>query len=580
MATMYPELSEVALAAHKSRAEADAYRAFRDQLPSSVLVLHSLRMVRITPSGNAVDGEADFVIFDQHAGVTVVEVKGGGVRVDPRLGTWTSVDRNGSEWKVKNPFLQALESKKEIMRELTAHSRWRTAVRGRVTFGHCALFPSLRDPQLKGLVTAESPRAITGGKRELEGLKAWLGSVSDYWAGPDDVALGQAGMRIAQELYFRPIDVRPPLGAQLQVEEEERIRLTENQSTVLRAIRNRRQALVAGGAGTGKSLLAIDRARELAAEGSKTLYVCYNRALADYLRVEATEHAKLSVLSFHQLCHEIVKVADRKNGSDLMRDARDAYPASNRFDVQMPFALMLAIEQVQDRFDAIVVDEGQDFGQEYWAPIMDLLRDESEGRLLIFYDPNQAVYGRDFTPPINDDAFLLTKNCRNTKSIHVAAYAYYMGETVDPPTIEGEAPKTIVAGSAEAQAQKIHSLVTDLISKQELAPSDIAVLLASSDKDAFYRLLEGRSLPGNAKYLREYRSANGVLLDTVKRFKGLETPVLILWGLDDTSPQRDKGTLYVGLSRAKARLWLVGTGAACSRVLGPSVATFERESGS
>lgn len=562
---MFPELSETALNGLKSQAEAEVYRAFRDQLSSTVSVLHSLRMVRVTPSGIALDGEADFVVFDQNAGVTVVEVKGGGVRIDPKMGTWSSIDRRGNEWAVKSPFVQGVETKKQMMREMTNHPRWKSAVRGRVPFAHCALFPSLN--QLQGLVTSESPRAIVGGRQELRKLEAWLTAVSDYWSGPERANLGPAGMRIAEELYIRNVEVRPPLGPQLENEEAERIRLTANQSAVLRAIKNRRRAIVAGGAGTGKTLLAIERARELADEGHKTLYVCYNRALADSLRETATEHPRLSILNFHQLCSIFVKIADQRKSSDLMREARDAYPAADKFEVQMPFALMLAIEGLNDRFDAIIVDEGQDFGQEYWAPLMDLLKDEHTSRLIVFYDPNQAVYVRDFSPPIQEEAFLLTINCRNTRPIHKAAYAYYRGESVEPAPIEGEAPNQLTANTLEAQANRLHSLVTYLISKDGVSPSDITVLIAGTNKDAYYGQLDHRKLPGRAKYGREYRSQDGILLDTVKRFKGLETAVLVLWGIEDILPNRDREVLYVGLSRAKSRIWIVGTEGACARVL-------------
>jgi hypothetical protein len=49
----------------------------------------------------------------------------------------------------------------------------------------------------------------------------------------------------------------------------------------------------------------------------------------------------------------------------------------------------------------------------------------------------------------------------------------------------------------------------------------------------------------------------------VARFKGLERAVLFLWGLDEIDPYRDRELLYVGMSRAKGRLTLVGAESAC-----------------
>jgi superfamily I DNA and RNA helicase len=57
-----------------------------------------------------------------------------------------------------------------------------------------------------------------------------------------------------------------------------------------------------------------------------------------------------------------------------------------------------------------------------------------------------------------------------------------------------------------------------------------------------------------------------VTVDTMARFKGLEREVIILWGFDSTDPSRDRETLYVGMSRAKAALYLCGTREACAKL--------------
>jgi superfamily I DNA/RNA helicase len=66
-------------------------------------------------------------------------------------------------------------------------------------------------------------------------------------------------------------------------------------------------------------------------------------------------------------------------GRNLLAEAQDAYPGDSvkhQFDVQMPYALALSNELLEEKFDAIVVDEAQDFSDEYWFAIEELLRDE------------------------------------------------------------------------------------------------------------------------------------------------------------------------------------------------------------
>jgi superfamily I DNA and RNA helicase len=57
-----------------------------------------------------------------------------------------------------------------------------------------------------------------------------------------------------------------------------------------------------------------------------------------------------------------------------------------------------------------------------------------------------------------------------------------------------------------------------------------------------------------------------VLIDTVQRFKGLEAPIVILWGLDAINLTRSQELLYVGMSRAKSLLVVVGTPATCAAI--------------
>lgn len=97
----------------------------------------------------------------------------------------------------------------------------------------------------------------------------------------------------------------------------------------------------------------------------------------------------------------------------------EVYPGSSdqhRFDVQMPYALALSAYFLEDRFDAVVADEAQDFSDEYWLGVEMLLRDQENGHLYIFIDENQALYPRKAKLPAEDELFYLTNNCRNTVS--------------------------------------------------------------------------------------------------------------------------------------------------------------------
>ena len=221
---------------------------------------------------------------------------------------------------------------------------------------------------------------------------------------------------------------------------------------------------------------------------------------------------------------------------------------------------------LSDRFDAIIVDEGQDFKEDYWLPVEMLLRDEKESNFYIFLDLNQALYQQNANLPIKDEPFQLTVNCRNTRYIHEAAYHFYRGDPVDPPAIEGVPVETHYKETLLEQVNELHSFVGFLINTERVEPKDIVILVAGIAKETYYDTLRPRTLPKGIKYsIEAHRVPNTILVDTVSRFKGLEATILILWGLDEFDINQDKEALYVAFSRAKSRLHLVGTKSACQR---------------
>ena len=326
--------------------------------------------------------------------------------------------------------------------------------------------------------------------------------------------LTPAAMALVEELFCKPREVRPLVSAQLKEEETIRIQLTEQQTRILRILGQRRRAAICGGAGTGKTLLAVEKARQLASEGHRTLLLCYNRPLADHLKYVIGNQPNLLPMDFHQLCEWRVKEVERQTGRDLKEDAMLAYPGKDYYDVQLPYALALALEEVPDLYDAVIVDEGQDFREEFWLPVDMLLKDAKQSRLFVFYDPNQAVYRRPSTFPISDVPFSLTINCRNTQFIHDAAYHYFAGELTDPPEIKGAPVEVIDAPSLSAQITRTLSLVVRLIVEEQVAPEDIAVLVPSLSKHSYYEGLCARPLPRGITWAPERHRVPATVLLT------------------------------------------------------------------
>src|SRR5690606_23055279 len=68
-------------------------------------------------------------------------------------------------------------------------------------------------------------------------------------------------------------------------------------------------------------------------------------------------------------------------------------------------------------FDAIVVDEAQDFAESWWRPLLSALRDPEVDGLYVYSDENQRLFPRFGRPPIQLVPLVLDHNLRNTQEI-------------------------------------------------------------------------------------------------------------------------------------------------------------------
>lgn len=569
MAIMRPILSEEQLRALLSQAEARFYRACRDQLPNDVLVIHSASWAYRDKLHQLREGEADFTLAFPSAGLLTVEVKGGGVAVDAKTGMWSSIDRYGTSHEIKDPFRQAQSEKFAILDQVKGHPKWRAWPGKRVVSGHAVFFPDLHD--VAPLIHPSRAGQIIGGQGDLAQLTAWTAQANIFWRTGQEQDLSDRGVALVEEILCGSVEVRALLRAELAYAETELIKLTERQARVLRIIAGRKRAVIAGGAGTGKTLIAIEKARQLAAHGQKVLLLCYNRPLADVLALGLANISGLTVMSYHQLCERRIAQVRERTGRDMLVEAAESYPGygdQHKFEIQMPFALALANEILADElFDSVIVDEAQDFSDEYWFGVETLLKDSAEGAFYLFTDRNQAIYRRDAKLPIEDEPFLLTANCRNTAPIHTLAYGFYVGAPVDQPELAGPAVDVVRQEIDIQQAAEIEQRVRHLLLTEKVSPADIVVLLAKRPKGALYDLLARHRLPGNVDWSFERRIPGTILVDTVARFKGLEAAIVLLWLGEEIANADEIETVYVGTSRAKYLLHVVGSPQACAALL-------------
>ncbi len=294
---------------------------------------------------------------------------------------------------------QARNQKFDILAQLNSNRKW-TNLKRRIALGHAVLLPDLET--ITHLSLPECPKDIVGGKFELTNVKQWLNNVFMFWEGDSCSQLGKDGLRIIEQIFCSSIEVRPLIRDLLNAEEEVRIRLTIEQASILRSLSRHKRAGIIGAAGTGKTILAIEKARNLANSGQDVLLLCYNRALGITLRQQFKLGGKVLAFSFHQFCYYCCSQTAKATGVNPLDKVKLEIPKSDLYDIQLPLAAFYAIDELGDklRYDAIIIDEGQDFGDEYWLPMEMALRHHDKSWLYVFYDGNQRLYKKGTSFPV------------------------------------------------------------------------------------------------------------------------------------------------------------------------------------
>lgn len=558
MAIMIPDVAPDQIV-HGS--ERDVYIALRDQLPDGYRVVHSLPWLR--PNRDAIDaplreGEADFVIFHPNYGLLVLEVKGG-EEMFARGHQWFRKLPNRDK-SITNPFDQARRN----MHALTDAIEERTGGRlksNRYSYGYAVVFPHGRASGGLPLDVADQILIDVDRMPELQRMIEKAFNAFPHKVGK----LQRAEFIEMLDVLLPRFQIMRPLSPQIDAGREKLLELTDNQALAFRGLFANPQLLIEGVAGSGKTLLAVERALAFARQGIRCLLVCYNKELAQWIREQLAadpdraEPAKLvDVYHFHALAAELAGEAglpfDIPSNPAEQRQFWDEDAATI---LETASASLFAMEE--PRYGALVVDEAQDFAELWWYALFPLIKDGDKGLIFVFMDLAQSLREQASPPPFQFPArFLLNVNCRNTKRIARMSANLAALETLSPagaPT--GVDVRMLRAAAPAHQAGLVANELRRLIETEKLSPKQIVLIgPASKDRGSLKGLGEvaGTRIITSAA---DWRIGKGVLCSTARSFKGLEADVVIAYDLAALSPGFTPADLYVACSRARHVLILV-----------------------
>lgn len=512
-----------------SRAEPNIYWQLSKELSDEFIVIHSLpwlaSVAREIDGRPVPTGEIDFVVIHKNLGILAVEVKGGVL----------SYDRTEFVYKRTG---QKIEPIRQVRRGTHALAKWlHNSGVGSWRIGYCILLPQSEISNKAipiALVdsTVESPQPIILGMESLTNLGQNIQSVMSYW---QDVLRNKP---IREKQLKKLIDIILPSSDyspcwQTIIENDVRtwLRLRPEQSECLRRINREDRFVVTGLPGTGKTLLLIEHARRLSASGKKILIIAYNDLLTRKLR-EELPNADIEVCTFHEQCRR----AARAIGVVVPtygRDRMNQIAMQEWYSTGANEALDKGIEEEKLKiYDALIVDEGQALDIEWWHTLTRWFKNK---QVVAFCDPTQSF------------AFECSSSGEKIADVIGAGHPYVL-------TINLRSPKAVFDRISEAKPSTYQQLC--LRPPQPGALTEIVVENMRNALNGVIDQLQEDNIPNSSIVIidttpesERQNSYRGIQSVSSARFRGLESPVVIVWA----GIRSDETSIFCAYTRATSR---------------------------
>jgi DNA helicase IV len=209
-----------------------------------------------------------------------------------------------------------------------------------------------------------------------------------------------------------------------------------------------------------------------------------------------------------------------------------------------------------EKYDALIVDEGQDFSELQLVALLEVLT-PSDSSYVFFADWEQDVYSAASLGAIGVDVlFTLQHNCRNTVCINDTSNRLTARRVPSMPGVPA-GTKPLVLRRSGAGAVATEAWVT--ARSWYNGPGSVAILSPFKlENSSMAASLKGHGL-SLVTSLDEWDTPDTVYFSTIKSFKGIEAPTVIVVdvNLPDASPSFRREDAYVACTRATTRLALI-----------------------
>ena len=501
-------------------------------------------------------GEIDFLILAPNYGIFIIEVKSSHT-IKVNKGTWYFYNKKGGlDYKKHiSPFKQANENMHALRNMLCEkNSNYKSLI-----FGHAVIFNNwsgnFESPEIKPyMIYDENDLNIKTIDQIIKNISN--GFLNDKYHGQDKALPSKDNIDEIKDILRPDFEFKISLKKTVQDNKENIIKYTKEQCGILDIVNSNKQILVNGPAGTGKTFIAIELAKNLAFEKKSVLFLCFNKLLSKQLGTEFDENEKKYI--------EINNIDSftKKHTEKIISDK------NINLDPQIEEKLIEKFDSGNFKlYDYIIVDEYQDMAGAKYLDFFDIILKNGfkEGNWRLFGDfkyqcinnnSNMADFIIDLIDLIHKDPFIceLSKNCRNT--ISISNDAVIMSNLIKSPyksyyNDKGALVNKYFYDSVEEQIAAINNEIKTLL-KNKIDPSLITLLSIRNIDDNFlkkinYEIIDIRN-ESNIANLQK------ISYSTIQSFKGLENEIIIIIDINELDKNYNKELLYTACTRAKYSL--------------------------
>lgn len=528
---MYPDIPYECTPASREEIMFDKLK----NLPEDYYVFHSFKIVSVD-AGVITASETDFVVFHPNKGILCIEAKAGKVKLEGNKWKYAS----GDEMSHGGPYRQA-ENGKWRLRDYIKNSDYGYLI-NRCKLLHAVWFPSVNRKYVSNInLPSEADMKITLTSDSLDNVEEEISAIFDIEL-PNKVEtkLTAADTKLLIDKFLAPTFDLVPI-ANMKVENQRYVfkRMLKEQVALLNYLEEQDNAVINGLAGTGKTVMAVEKARRHAENSEPVLFLCYNHYLKEYLQ-DNYGHPNISFYTIDGLACKLCDTVT-PNYERLKYVLEEMY-----LEETFPY-------------QHIIIDEGQDFGKERLNDIsvIELLKanvveEGKNGTFYLFYDKNQMVQAESLPSYIGESDCKLTlyRNCRNTENIATTSLRL-LGENKKPKlfdgAIVGDSPEMFFAEDVSQTVSTLNAIIEKAWSEDY---TDIQILTCKTEQNS---IIADECSTGVYLY-----KAKKIPFTTCRKYKGLEADVVIMVDLDNDTFENDaEQVMYVGSSRARYKLSLI-----------------------